>query len=79
MLPEGFHFHQFNCNYSCNVEFLQLSENDVCWLLQPYLLEGFRSKQEKLELLDMAISTRDGNAITAVRWHSRTAYYHLLF
>ncbi|KAH3853184.1 spermatogenesis-defective protein 39 homolog [Dreissena polymorpha] len=33
---------------------------------QPYSLEAYKGKEEKLELLDKAIATHDGNAITAV-------------
>lgn len=33
---------------------------------EPYSLEVFRSKEEKLQLLDKAIQVHDGNAITAV-------------
>lgn len=34
--------------------------------LQPFSLELYKSKSEKLALLDKAIGTHDGNAITAV-------------
>lgn len=38
-----------------------------CVSLQPYSLEPYKSKVDKLTLLDEAILYHDGNAITAVR------------
>ena len=35
---------------------------------QPFALEAYKSKEEKLELLDTAIKTHDGNAIIAVSY-----------
>ena len=37
------------------------------FLIQSYSLERYRSKEEKLELLDEAIATFDGGTITTVR------------
>ena len=42
-------------------------EDAVSYPMQPYSLEMYKSKEEKLALLDEAIRQHDGNAITMVQ------------
>ena len=52
-----------------------LSQRLFFLLFQPFTLEGFRSKEQKLELLDTALQTHDGNAIIAVSYLTPSLLY----
>ncbi|XP_052768917.1 spermatogenesis-defective protein 39 homolog [Mya arenaria] len=56
-----------NAEKALGVSKLKVEETVKRMILgQPFSLEQYRSKQEKLDLLDKAIATHDGNAIIAV-------------
>ena len=56
----------FECNFSTSLPLIHCFH-----VFQTYSLEGYKAKEQKISLLDEAIKSHDGNAITAVKVNVR--------